>query len=118
MGDPSFVAGRPYDIGSSTNNGTVIKYNPAGCDPFADRIASYCDAGDPYCASGNDMDAHHAYMNLYGTTAANWVVNKYEAWTNRTAEAKQAKAEKKKEKGKKGKNDDEDEDAAAELMFL
>ena len=48
----------------------------AACAPYADRIASYCDANDPFCASGSDINVHLGYFAEYDNAAASFVVGK------------------------------------------
>lgn len=47
------------------------------CEPFGDRIRSYCDTGDVYCDLGNVTSAHGAYFRLYATDTAEWIVKQF-----------------------------------------
>lgn len=80
MGDPTFVYNQTYDVGTAQRNGVVVRENPDGCDTFAPKMQSYCDAGDPYCANGNDINVHHGYVPEYGAAASAFVVAQYVAW--------------------------------------
>lgn len=51
MGDPTFVPGKSYDVGTSVTRGLFPRSNTACFDQFASRIQSYCDFGDEFCAS-------------------------------------------------------------------
>lgn len=46
------------------------------CPAFAARIQSYCDSDDPFCAKGNDTEAHQAYGQRYGQEALKFVQKK------------------------------------------
>jgi len=76
-GDPSFVLGQSYDEGNSTMNGIYPRQNLTACDPYASRIHSYCDAGDPFCASGNDVNVHVTYQDVYTQASIDWVVSEF-----------------------------------------
>lgn len=45
-------------------------------DRYANVIADFCNAGDPVCASGDDLDAHMEYPEYWDTTAATFVKQK------------------------------------------
>jgi cutinase len=40
------------------------------------KIAAWCDANDPYCASGVNLIVHLTYLNRYQGTAASFVPSK------------------------------------------
>ena len=40
------------------------------------KIAAWCDANDPYCASGVNLTVHLTYLNRYQGTAASFVLSK------------------------------------------
>lgn len=93
-GDPRNVAGKPFDEGTATTDGVsghlaIYNLEPPvhaiqvyarpeyqSCDNFSDQIASYCDAGDPYCAKGNNQIVHLTYPQRYDTTATEFVNEK------------------------------------------
>lgn len=55
MGDPSFTPGQSYDAGTSFTRG-LFPRSSSGVQclqGFADRIKSYCDIGDEFCASAS-----------------------------------------------------------------
>lgn len=54
----------------------VPRVNGFAMNPYSDRIASYCDAGDPVCDSGNDMHVHWGYMAKYKVNAAWFALSK------------------------------------------
>ncbi|KAK4462235.1 cutinase, partial [Cladorrhinum samala] len=77
FGDPSRTAGAPWNVGTSTKSGLAPRENVTACEPFADRIRSYCDTGDVYCDLGNVTTAHGAYFRLYGVEAAEWIAKQF-----------------------------------------
>ncbi|BGO98882.1 hypothetical protein NBRC10513v2_003284 [Rhodotorula toruloides] len=79
MGDPTFVPGKSYDVGTSVTRGLFPRSNTACFDQFASRIQSYCDAGDEFCASGASLAVHLSYVTKYGSQATQFVVNKARA---------------------------------------
>jgi len=75
MGDPRFVAGASYEVGTCKAQGFAPR--PAGFQcPYASNIQSYCDAADPYCCNGNDANTHQGYGTEYGAVALTFVKNK------------------------------------------
>ncbi|KAG9234431.1 carbohydrate esterase family 5 protein [Amylocarpus encephaloides] len=78
MGDPRYIAGLPYNVGSCTARGFAPR--PAGFTcPSAANVKSYCDAADPYCCNGNDQNAHQQYGNKYGQQALAFIKSKITA---------------------------------------
>lgn len=79
FGDPSHIAGLSYDRGNGTKNGVFPRLDPGACDPFATIIRNYCNDGDPFCDSGDDLDAHvdGAYVRAHGDDAVTWVVSNF-----------------------------------------
>ncbi|KAF2722012.1 carbohydrate esterase family 5 protein [Polychaeton citri CBS 116435] len=78
FGDPSFVVGQSYDAGTSTTSGIFPRPQPqlSTLATYGSRIRSYCDAGDPFCAGGNNLAVHQGYVSKYGTAATDFVVSK------------------------------------------
>ncbi|GAA6008303.1 uncharacterized protein JCM10292_005525 [Rhodotorula paludigena] len=79
MGDPAFVAGEPFDVGSSRKNGIFPRRDTRCFEPFASRMQSFCDRGDTFCASGNSIATHLSYVRKFGDQAANFVVEQVNA---------------------------------------
>ncbi|KAE9369982.1 carbohydrate esterase family 5 protein [Stipitochalara longipes BDJ] len=75
MGDPQYVAGLPYDVGTCEAGGFDARYRGFSC-PSASKIQSYCDATDPYCCNGNDASTHSGYDAEYGNQAFQFVKGK------------------------------------------
>ncbi|KAL7784153.1 carbohydrate esterase family 5 protein [Trichoderma ceciliae] len=75
MGDPRYVRGLPYNVGTCAAQG--FDPRPVGFNcPSASKIKSYCDAADPYCCNGNDANTHQAYGQKYGQQALSFVNSK------------------------------------------
>lgn len=80
FGDPGHVTGEPWDLGTATLQGVF----PRGRAQVAllaafggsGKIAAWCDAGDPYCASGNKLTVHLTYLDRYRDAAASFVLRK------------------------------------------
>lgn len=85
MGDPSMnVTDNPFHVGNSTKGGVYIRdaNSSAVLDSIESKLQSYCDANDPYCASGNFsyISVHLGYVEEYGTNATDFVVAKIKEW--------------------------------------
>ena len=79
FGDPGHVVNEPWDLGTATRNGLF----PRGASQIqslsafgSGKIASWCDSGDPYCASGFSLNVHLTYLNRYQNAAASFVLSK------------------------------------------
>jgi hypothetical protein len=78
FGDPRHVVGQPFDAGTATRDGRFPRSAAqlrvlAG---FADRIQTFCDSGDTFCASGASTVVHLTYMNRYRDDATDFVLGK------------------------------------------
>lgn len=76
MGDPRFIAGKPFDVGSARTDGLFPRGADQSLDAFADRIQSYCDTGDPFCARGASVAVHLNYTNEFNAQAARFVLDR------------------------------------------
>jgi hypothetical protein len=80
FGDPGHVAGQPWDLGTATLQG-VLPRGTAQVTALAafgggSKIAAWCDAGDPYCASGHKLTVHLTYLDRDQDAAASFVLGK------------------------------------------
>jgi hypothetical protein len=75
MGDPRHMADLPFDVGTSSRNGRFPRAGDQQLTPFADRVRSYCDTGDPFCGSGRLMPVHFTYLRKYGDDPTQFVVD-------------------------------------------
>ncbi|KAK4164708.1 family 5 putative carbohydrate esterase [Cladorrhinum sp. PSN259] len=74
MGSPRYVAGLSYNVGTCTAQGFAARNRGYVCGSnSANKIQNYCDSVDPYCCTGNDANAHQAYVNKYGSQALNFI---------------------------------------------
>jgi hypothetical protein len=79
FGDPGHVVGQPWDLGTATRNGLFPRSTSQLqlLSAFGgSNIASWCDSGDPYCASGGNLSVHLSYLNRYQNAAASFVLSK------------------------------------------
>lgn len=75
-GDPRHIAGQSYDEGTATTDGLYPRTAAQLAvlnDHYADKIHSYCDDGDPFCAGGTSVSVHGEYPEHYDEEAAAWV---------------------------------------------
>lgn len=79
FGDPGHVVGQPWDLGTATLNG-LFRRSTAQLQLLSSfggsKIASWCDSGDPFCASGANLTVHLTYLDRYQNAAANFVLSK------------------------------------------
>ncbi|KAF9533322.1 acetyl xylan esterase II precursor [Crepidotus variabilis] len=72
MGDPRYINGFSYNVGTCTANGFAPRPADFVC-PSASKIQSYCDSSDPYCCNGNDQKTHRRYAAEYGQQALTFI---------------------------------------------
>ncbi|CAG8956356.1 hypothetical protein HYFRA_00003737 [Hymenoscyphus fraxineus] len=78
MGDPRYISGLPYNVGTCTAQGFAPR--PAGFNcPSGANIQSYCDSADPFCCKGNDQATHQGYGKEYGQQALKFIQSKVTA---------------------------------------
>ena len=80
FGDPGHVVNQSWDLGTATRAGLfprssaqlklLTTFGGSG------KIAAWCDANDPYCASGANLQVHLTYLNRYQNAAASFVLGK------------------------------------------
>ncbi|KAK0391672.1 hypothetical protein NLU13_1171 [Sarocladium strictum] len=79
FGDPTFTVGQSFDVGTSTTDGIFSRSEGGSSlallNTYASKIQSYCDTGDPFCASGTDLDVHSNTVAKYAQAAANFIVS-------------------------------------------
>ncbi|KAL1851392.1 hypothetical protein Daus18300_012573 [Diaporthe australafricana] len=76
MGDPTHAINQPYDEGTATKNGVFPRVNSAGCAPLANKMVSFCNSGDTFCDSGQNLTVHLSYVQDNGTSAVNFITQK------------------------------------------
>jgi acetylxylan esterase len=79
FGDPGHVVNQSWDLGTARANGLF----PRGSSQLrllsafgSSKIAAWCDSGDPFCASGGNLNVHLTYLNRYQNAAASFVLSK------------------------------------------
>ncbi|KAG6005309.1 hypothetical protein E4U21_000284 [Claviceps maximensis] len=73
-GDPRHVVGKSFNKGNATTDGIFAREVEHSCDKYSDILASYCDAGDVFCANkGSDFVVHGTYAERYDEEAADFV---------------------------------------------
>ncbi|KAF7553799.1 hypothetical protein G7Z17_g3394 [Cylindrodendrum hubeiense] len=76
MGDPSFTAGQPFNVGTSHGSGIFPRLKPNGCKCIDHKTMSICDAGDMFCEAGSDsLAVHMSYVTNWGDAATDFVVS-------------------------------------------
>ncbi len=80
FGDPRHLPNKSFNQGTA-KGATGLFPRPASesIDAFSAILQSYCDTGDPFCASGNNLAAHLDYDQKYDTQAAAFVKGKLNA---------------------------------------
>jgi hypothetical protein len=80
FGDPGHVVGRSWDLGTATRAGLFPRSSAQlrllTAFGGSGKIAAWCDANDPYCASGVNLTVHLTYLNRYRSAAASFVLSK------------------------------------------
>lgn len=80
FGDPGHVVNQPWDLGTATRNGvfprSTTQLQLLTAFGGSSKIASWCDSGDPYCASGFNLTVHQTYLDRYQNAAASFVLSK------------------------------------------
>jgi hypothetical protein len=75
MGDPRRMAGLSLDAGTDPGAAGIFPRSPSESEaPFAAKLQSYCDIGDPYCARGSNLAAHLDYTFKYNSAALAFVL--------------------------------------------
>ncbi|KAJ7838175.1 cutinase [Mycena olivaceomarginata] len=76
MGDPAHVAGESFQKGTANNRNGLFPRSDHGLEQFSAKIASFCDTGDEFCASGISLPVHLGYVQEYGSQAAAFVLGR------------------------------------------
>lgn len=80
FGDPGHVVNQSWDLGTATRNGlfprTSTQLQLLNNFGGGNKIAAWCDAGDPYCAGGSNTQVHLTYLDRYQNDAASFVLGK------------------------------------------
>ncbi|KAK2613194.1 hypothetical protein N8I77_000121 [Diaporthe amygdali] len=79
FGDPSHSVNASFNQGNSTRNGIFARNNVTACEPYTNKMRSWCDANDLYCDSGNSSRVHGSYFNntAYLADASSFIVSQF-----------------------------------------
>jgi len=79
-GDPRHLPNLSFDVGTDPGaTGLFPRLSNQSLQPFAADIQSYCDTGDPFCAKGNDLEAHLDYVEKYDKAADSFIIGRLKA---------------------------------------
>jgi acetylxylan esterase len=79
-GDPRRIPNQSFDVGTDPGaTGLFPRQSNQLLTAYAGLIQSYCDTGDPFCAKGNNLNAHLDYVEKYDKTANAYVAGKLKA---------------------------------------
>lgn len=100
MGNPRYISGLSYNVGTCTAKGVSpsistlscinfitdekLKFapRPAGFScPGGSKVQNYCDGPDPYCCTGSDQATHQGYGSKYGQQALAFIKSKLSGGT-------------------------------------
>ncbi|KAJ7901444.1 cutinase [Mycena leptocephala] len=76
IGDPAHVAGESFQKGTANNRNGIFPRSNHGLEQFSAKIASFCDTGDEFCASGLSLPVHLGYVQEYGSQATAFVLGR------------------------------------------
>jgi len=80
FGDPRHLPNQSFDKGTALGaTGLFPRLASQSLSAFAGAIQSYCDTGDPFCASGDNLGAHLVYTQKYDSSATSFVVGRLRA---------------------------------------
>jgi acetylxylan esterase len=76
-GDPRRIPGQSFDVGTDPGaEGIFPRLKTQLLTSFAEDIQSYCDTGDPFCAKGNNLQAHLDYVEKYDKAADTFIIGR------------------------------------------
>jgi hypothetical protein len=76
-GDPRHMPNTSFDKGTAVGaTGLFPRAANQSLTPSAAKIQSYCDTGDPFCAGGNNLNAHLDYTQKYNSQAEPFILGK------------------------------------------
>ncbi len=79
-GDPRRIPNQSFDVGTDVKaEGIFPRKQNQLLTAFAPDIQSYCDNGDPFCAKGDDLEAHLDYVEKYDKTADKFLIGRLSA---------------------------------------
>jgi acetylxylan esterase len=81
FGDPGNIVKQAWDLGTDTTTNGIFPRSSTQLQALTNFGAgastrSWCDSGDPFCASGNNLNTHLTYLNRYQNNAASFVLGR------------------------------------------
>lgn len=81
FGDPGNIVKQAWDLGTDTTSNGIFPRSATQLQALTSfgagaNTRSWCDTGDPFCASGNNLNTHLTYLNRYQNVAANFVLGR------------------------------------------
>ncbi|KAK8128674.1 hypothetical protein PG984_009782 [Apiospora sp. TS-2023a] len=80
FGDVRHTPSQSYNVGTAPSSAKGIWPRTgsglSALNAFSSKLRSWCDAGDPACASGNNGQVHTGYFQKYVPDAAAWAKTK------------------------------------------
>jgi acetylxylan esterase len=81
FGDPGNIVKQAWDLGTDTTTNGIFPRSSTQLQALTSFGAgtstrSWCDSGDPFCASGNNLNTHLTYLNRYQNAAATFVLGR------------------------------------------
>jgi hypothetical protein len=81
MGDPGEIVGQAWDLGTDTTRNGIFPRSTSQLQALtsfggATKVRTWCDTGDPFCASGNNLNTHLTYLNRYQNAAATFILGR------------------------------------------
>lgn len=81
FGDPGNVINQAWDVGTDTTRNGIFPRSSTQLQALTNfgagtNTRSWCDTGDNFCASGNNLNTHLTYLNRYQNAAADFVLGR------------------------------------------
>lgn len=81
FGDPGNIVNQAWDLGTDTTRNGIFPRSSTQLQALTNFGAgtstrSWCDTGDTFCASGNNLNTHLTYLDRYQNDAANFVLGR------------------------------------------
>jgi hypothetical protein len=81
FGDPGNIVKQAWDLGTDTTTNGIFPRSSTQLQALtnfgaATSTRSWCDSGDPFCASGNNLNTHLTYLNRYQNAAASFAIGR------------------------------------------
>ncbi|TLD35141.1 acetylxylan esterase precursor protein [Venturia nashicola] len=78
-GDPRHNAVATYNVGTADKDGIFTRPTNQTLNTFSEKLQSYCNTNDPFCAQGNDIAVHLNYPQEFDDAAAAFVNKRFQS---------------------------------------